>query len=95
MSGQLDNQTSGFFSNLLSSKVYNGATANEVQDYLTDLQSLYGSKLNGVDLSDVKVEQNGSSLVLNVNGQTYNLDSTSQQSLYETIMTALRQLGIK
>ena len=84
-----------FFSNLISNELYKGATANEAQQYLSDLQSMFANRLGNVDLSDIKISQDGQALVLNVNGQTYNLDTSSQQSLYKTIRSALRQLGVK
>lgn len=84
-----------FFSNLISNELYKGATANEAQQYLSDLQSTFANRLGNVDLSDIKISQDGQALVLNVNGQTYNLDTSSQQSLYKTIRSALRQLGVK
>lgn len=84
-----------FFSKLISNELYKGATADEAQQYLRALQSTFSNRLGNVDLSDIKISQEGQALVLNVNGQTYNLDTSSQQSLYQTIMSALRQLGVK
>ena len=84
-----------FFSKLISNELYKGATADEAQQYLRTLQSTFSNRLGNVDLSDIKISQEGQALVLNVNGQTYNLDTSSQQSLYQTIMSALRQLGVK
>ena len=84
-----------FFSKLISNELYKGATADEAQQYLGTLQSTFSNRLGNVDLSDIKISQEGQALVLNVNGQTYNLDTSSQQSLYQTIMSALRQLGVK
>lgn len=84
-----------FFSKLISNELYKGATADEEQQYLRTLQSTFSNRLGNVDLSDIKISQEGQALVLNVNGQTYNLDTSSQQSLYQTIMSALRQLGVK
>lgn len=84
-----------FFSKLISNELYKGVTADEAQQYLRTLQSTFSNRLGNVDLSDIKISQEGQALVLNVNGQTYNLDTSSQQSLYQTIMSALRQLGVK
>lgn len=84
-----------FFSKLISNELSKGATADEAQQYLRTLQSTFSNRLGNVDLSDIKISQEGQALVLNVNGQTYNLDTSSQQSLYQTIMSALRQLGVK
>lgn len=97
MQADMSSSKSGFFSNVISSSISSGTntTALEVQNFLATLQSTFGSMLDGVDLSDMKVEDTGSGLVLNVNGTTYQLDNSSQQSLYQTIMAALKQLGIK
>lgn len=96
MNGNLNSDKTGFFSQLISNSAYNGSTALGLQNYLQTLQSTYGNKLNGVDLSDIKVTQDANSnLILNVNGETYNLNTSDEQSLYETIYAALQKLGIK
>lgn len=91
----MNSDNGDFFSKLISNEIYKGATADEAQQYLSTLQSTFSNRLGNVDLSDIKISQEGQALVLNVNGQTYNLDTSSQQSLYQTIMSALRQLGVK
>lgn len=94
LTSDLEDPTS-FVSNLITSQVMNGATANELESYIQSLASTFAG--SGIDLSNVSVEEgeNGQSIVLNVNGQTYNLSSSDQQSLFTLIMNALTQLGLK
>ena len=97
MNQSLNSDGASFFSRLISNKSYEGGvTATGLQNYLQELTSTYGTKLNGIDLSDIEVTQdNNNNLILNVNGETYNLNTSDQQSLYETIYAALQKLGIK
>ena len=96
MNGNLDSDKAGFFSQLIANSAYNGSTANGLQNFLQTLQSTYGNKLNGVDLSDIKITQDtNNNLILNVNGETYNLNTSDEKSLYETIYAALQKLGVK
>ena len=48
-----------FFSKLISNELYKGATANEAQQYLRTLQSTFSNRLGNVDLSDIKISQEG------------------------------------
>lgn len=97
MNQSLNSDSTSFFSRLISNKSYEGGvTATGLQNYLQELTSTYGAKLNGIDLSDIEVTQDSNNnLILNVNGETYNLNTSDQQSLYETIYAALQKLGIK
>ena len=94
MTGELQNSPAKLLSDMISKQAVNGATGLELTDYIQDLQSTYGYALGSADLSGIEVSQSGNSLYLNVNGQTYELNTSDQQSLYNTIMTALQQLGL-
>lgn len=93
MTADMENPTS-FVSGMIASQVSQGATALELEDYIQNLQSVYGA--SGIDLSGVSVStDNNNNLILNVNGREYNLSSGDQQTVYEAIMKALTQIGLK
>jgi chromosome segregation ATPase len=81
--------------NMITSKVQEGATANQLEQFLGTLQANYGSKLGGADLQDIQVEERNNQLFLNVNGQEILLDSSSETNLYAAIMKALREIGLR
>ena len=95
MTEELGSKPSDLLANMLSTKAMNGMTATELSDYVQAMNSIYGYTLGGIDLSKLEFTHSGNSLYLNVNGKTYELNTSDQQSLYNTIMAALQQLGLK
>ncbi len=89
---------SEFVSELLSNKMATeGLTQLGFQDYMNTLKETFApfmdfdwNALNG------NIENNESqSLILNINGGTYELSQDEQQSLFDTILAALQQMGIR
>ena len=84
--------------NLISNEIATeGLTSVGFENYLQTLQTSLGNYLQGVDWTKIQAGENttNNSLVLNVAGQDIELNSQDQQSMYEAIMQALRQLGLK
>ena len=95
MKGDLNNPVD-FISDLISNKIESGATALEVQDYIGNLQSTYGSVLgNNVEWDAIQVREENNQLFLNVNGHDVSLDTNNEQNLYQAIMKALREVGLR
>ena len=95
MKGDLNNPVD-FISDLISNKIESGATALEVQDYIGNLQSTYGSVLgNNVEWDAIQVREENNQLFLNVNGRDVPLDTNNEQNLYQAIMKALREVGLR
>ena len=95
MKGDLNNPVD-FISDLISNKIESGATALEVQDYIGNLQSTYGSVLgNNVEWDAIQVREENNQLFLNVNGHDVPLDTNNEQNLYQAIMKALREVGLR
>lgn len=95
MKGDLNNPVD-FISDLISNKIESGATALEVQDYIGNLQSTYGSVLgNNVEWDAIQVREENNQLFLNVNGNDIPLDTNNEQTLYQAIMKALREVGLR
>ena len=83
-----------FIASLLSAQYASGNnTELGMQNYLQQMQSTFASIMPGVDWSNIDVERQGDSLILNIMGQTVQLDSNEQQTIYEAIQNALKQLG--
>ena len=93
MNGDLSNGED-FISRLMTNKINSGATALELENFWKELESTYSSVLTGVDWDSFKASESGNSMFLNVNGQTIELSPGNQQSVYEVIMKALRQVGV-
>lgn len=93
MQGDLANGE-GFLANLMTDKINDGATALELESFWKELESTYGSVLTGIDWDSFKASESGNSMFLNVNGQTIELSPGNQQSVYDVIMKALRQVGV-
>ena len=93
MNGDLSNGE-GFISQLMANKINNGATAVELESFWEELEATYSSVLTGVDWDSFEATESGNSMFLNVNGQTIELSPGNQQSVYEVIMTALKQVGV-
>ena len=95
MKGDLNNPVD-FISDLIGNKIKSGATALEVQDYIGNLQSTYGSVLgNNVEWDAIQVREENNQLFLNVNGHDIPLDTNNEQTLYQAIMKALREVGLR
>ena len=95
MKGDLNNPVD-FISDLIGNKIKSGATALEVQDYIGSLQSTYGSVLgNNVEWDAIQVREENNQLFLNVNGHDVPLDTNNEQTLYQAIMKALREVGLR
>ena len=95
MKGDLNNPVD-FISDLIDNKIKSGATALEVQDYIGSLQSTYGSVLgNNVEWDAIQVREENNQLFLNVNGNDIPLDTNNEQTLYQAIMKALREVGLR
>lgn len=95
MKGDLNNPVD-FISDLIGNKIKSGATALEVQDYIGSLQSTYGSVLgNNVEWDAIQVREENNQLFLNVNGNDIPLDTNNEQTLYQAIMKALREVGLR
>ena len=72
-----------------------GNTALDWESWLQSFVANMGSRYGDIDMSKIKfVKDNNNNLYLNVNGQNVLLDTSSQQTLYNTIMGALRNMGI-
>lgn len=92
MNGELTNANE-FVANRLATEISTGATANELQSWIGNLSSIYGGKLGDINLADMKIREENNNLYLTVNGRDIQLDTSSQQSVYEAIMKALTQVG--
>ena len=95
MQGELENPLE-YITELISTKIEKGATALEVEDYIGSLESTYGSVLdNNVDWDAIRVHEENNQLFLNVNGTEVALDTNNEQNLYQAIMKALREVGVR
>ena len=81
-------------SQLLTNKITSGATALELQDYISSLNTTYGSVL-GNQLSNISASERGNQLTLNVSGEEITLNQNDQQNLYLIIKQALREIGLR
>ena len=91
MQGDLENPTE-FLSQLIGNKFTSGATKLELEDYIGNLESIYGGTLDGVDWDAIK-EEVVEQLFLNVNGQDIYLNETDERAIYEAIKKALTAIG--
>lgn len=95
MTGELDNP-SKFLSNLISNKVQQeGLTELGLQNYIQDLQSIYGSKFGNQIFDDISAEKQGDQLILNIAGTEVVVSNQDQQSIYDAVTTALKQTGYR
>ena len=78
---------------LLTNRIMEGATGNEAQQYVRDLDSTFGSSLGNVDLDNIRIKQENNNLYLTVNGQNILLDTANETNLYNAIMKALTEIG--
>lgn len=95
MQGRLDDNPQEYIADLIGDKVQSGATANELSEYMGTLQSTYGAAFKDGDLEDIQIKEENNQLILNVNGQEIILDPTNETNLFEAIMAALRQIGLR
>ena len=95
MQGELDNPLE-FMTELVSNKIESGATQQELESYIQTLQTTYGSVLGSdVNWDDIKVHEENNQLFLNVNGTDIALNTSNEQNLYQAIMKALREIGLR
>ena len=68
-----------------------------VTDYtnLINKPQINGNVLNGNDLEDIQVREENNQLYLTVNGQDIVLDTNNEQNLYNAIIKALREVGLR
>lgn len=95
MQGRLEENPQEYIADLIGNKVQSGATANELSEYMGTLQSTYGAAFKDGDLEDIQIREENNQLILNVNGQEIILDPTNETNLFEAIMAALRQIGLR
>ena len=91
MKGDLEDPTE-FLSKMIGNKFSSGATELELQDYIANLESIYGGTLDGVDwdaIRDEVVEQ----LFLTVNGQDITLNEMDERAVYDAVKKALMAIG--
>lgn len=95
MTGELKNPLD-FITGLIGNKVQSGATQLEMRDYISSLQGTYGSVLgSGVNWDAIKVREENNQLFLTVNGREIALDANNEQNLYQAIMKALTEIGLR
>lgn len=82
---------------LISTQVSSeGLTSVGLEDYLSTLQSTLGNYLTGINWDSLSASTNeNNNLVLNIAGKEVELSSSDQQNMYQIIMQALQQLGLK
>lgn len=83
-----------FVASMLQSKVNEGATAMELADYISTLQSTYGYGLDSVNWDSITAGSENNTTVLNIGGEEITLAADQQQDLYNVIKNALRQIGV-
>lgn len=91
MQGDLENPTE-FLAEMISNKFADGATKLELEDYVNNLESIYGNTLEGVDWDAIK-EEVVEQLFLNVNGQDVTLNEIDERAVYEAVKKALQAIG--
>ena len=96
MTNELDDPAD-FLSNLIVNKVQEeGLTQLGLESYIRDLQTTYGSVIGSNIFDQIQVKQEGDKLVLNINGQeNITLSGNDQQTIYDAITTALKQVGLR
>lgn len=92
MQGDLEDPMK-FVSDLIATKASEGVTETELESYIKQLESVYGSQIGGDFFDGVDVRQENGQLILNVNGQEVILSSDDEASVYTAVMTALKQIG--
>jgi hypothetical protein len=67
-----------------------------MEDYIGSLQSTYGNVLGSdVDWDAIQVREENNQLFLTVNGKEIALDTNNEQNLYQAIMKALTEIGLR
>lgn len=86
--------SSQFIASMLSAQAMNGNnTELGMQSYLQQMQSTFAAIMPGVDWNEVDVERRGDNLILNIMGKEVVLTDGEQQTIYDAIQSALRQIG--
>ena len=90
-----DNQdSSSLIASLLTSQFMNGNnTELGMQSYLQQMQSTFASIMPGIDWSDISIERQGNTTILNIAGTEVVLTDGEQQTVYDAIQAALKQIG--
>lgn len=89
------NNPSEFLSELIGNKITSGATELELEQYLQDLEGIYGSLIGSDAFDQIDVREENGALILNVNGQDVVINESDQQTVYAAVMKALQQIGIR
>lgn len=80
-------------SRLVQGQVWSGNdTQVGLSSFIKNIPS-YGSLTSGIDQDKIKIEQQGNSLVLNIEGRTYTMSQADQNFVFTTVMNALTQIG--
>lgn len=80
-------------SRLVQGQVWSGNdTQVGLSSFIKNIPS-YGSLTSGIDQNKIKIEQQGNSLVLNIEGRTYTMSQADQNFVFTTVMNALTQIG--
>lgn len=84
------------FSKLVSTKVSSeGLTAVGLEDYLQTIQSTLGNYLSDIDWDNITTSTDeNNNVVLNIAGKEVVLSSDDQQTLYDVILNAFKELGL-
>lgn len=94
MTGELQNDSTGFISRLIANEVsQEGLTEMGAQSFLQDISNIYGPLLGSDFFKNMSIEKSGDQLILNVAGKEIQLSNSDQQTVYQAIMDALRQIG--
>ena len=93
MQGDLANPNK-FMTDMLTKELMNGKTSLEMESYVDDLKTRFGSVLGDkVDWEVLKEEVK--QLFLNVNGQTINLSQENNDIVFKAVEAAMTQIGIR
>ena len=91
-----NSSTASLFSKLVSTQVSSGGlTAVGLEDYLQTLQSTLGNYLSDIDWDNISTTTDeNNNVVLNISGKEVVLSSDDQQTLYNVILNAFKELGL-
>ena len=91
-----NSSTASLFSKLVSTQVSSGdLTAVGLEEYLQTLQSTLGNYLSDIDWNNISTSTDeNNNVVLNISGKEVVLNSDDQQTLYNVILNAFKELGL-
>lgn len=85
---------SALIASMMSARYISGDnTGLGMQSYLKEMEATFGTIMPNIDWSDVSVRQEGNTVILNIEGKEIVLTEGEQQSVYDAIDNALRQIG--